>query len=299
MVMGYFTCKHFMHKDGGGKASQNAIVYTLNKFISYMPYVLVAVVIEYVYEALPLLEQGLKPFLKCFKEMPLELLLLSDSIVGGSMHVVPLWFLSSAFIIFPWFCCIMQMKDKYMLALISWTVPVMYYGYIGVSGEHTYPVNLLRVFAGLMLGAFIYFVSIKISGLKNVSYKMVFWMSLIEGVSFLFVLMSIFKNWQFQRWSLMAFTVGNILMFSGTTLSSRIKAKWIILLRKISMPMYIVHWSVITVINYYFADKSYMHNVIIFYIATFSIALLSNIILKYLKIEVLKIFRLSRYGENI
>lgn len=283
IIMGYFTCKHFINKQFDGNAAKNSMVYTWIKFKGFLPYVLITVSIEYVYEALPLLAQGVKPFLKSFYNMPFEVLLLSDSIVNEPVHVVPLWFLSSAFLVFPWFCCVMQMKDKYMLTLISWTVPVVYYGYVGVIGGHPYPINLFRTLAGLMLGAFIYFVSIKLSIFNNIGDRLVFLLTFIECSSLLFVLISVLRNWQHHRLNLMAFAIANILMFSGLTATSKIEAEWMVFLGKISMPLFIMHWSIGTAVNYYFSEKPYANKVLIYYIGTFVIAISSYFAIEYLK----------------
>lgn len=281
--MGYFTCKHFINKQFDGNAAKNSMVYTWIKFKGFLPYVLITVSIEYVYEALPLLAQGVKPFLKSFYNMPFEVLLLSDSIVNEPVHVIPLWFLSSVFLVFPWFCYIIQMKDKYMLALISWTVPVMYYGYVGVIGGHPYPINLFRTFAGLMLGTFIYFVSTKLSTFKNINDKLIILFTFIECSSLLFVLISVLRNWQYHRLNLIAFAIANTLMLSGITATSKIENEWMTFLGKLSMPLFIIHWSIGTVVNYYFSEKAYIHKVIIYYIGTFVIALLSYFAIEYLK----------------
>ena len=283
MVMGYYTCKHFTHKSINGEVVKNSIIYTWGKFREFLPYVFISVTIEYVYESLPLLADGIKPFLKNFYNMPFELSLLSDSIVNEPVHVVPLWFLSSVFLVFLWFCCVMQMKDKYMLWLISWTVPVLYYGYVGVIGGHTYPINLFRTFAGLMVGAFVYFASTKLSMNKIVSDKLIFLLTFIECSSFLFVIISVFRNWQYHRLNLIAFAIGNMLIFSGITATSKIKARWMTFLGKISMPLFILHWSVGTVINYYLWERAYTTKIIFYYVGTFATALLSYFVIEYLK----------------
>lgn len=60
-------------------------------------------------------------------------------------------------------------------------------------------------------------------------------------------------------------------------------------LGKISMPLFILHWSIGTAVNYYFPEKDYVNKVIIYYTGTFVIALLSYFAVGYLKKTLKKI----------
>ena len=74
-----------------------------------------------------------------------------------------------------------------------------------------------------------------------------------------------------------------MLIFSGITATSKIKARWMTFLGKISMPLFILHWSVGTVINYYLWERAYTTKIIFYYVGTFATALLSYFVIEYLK----------------
>ena len=88
--------------------------------------------------------------------MPFELFLLTSGILGVFPKLVPIWYLSSMFLVFPLFILIIQNKNRKFLFIISYSIPLFYYGFTGVIGKREWPHDLLRAFSCMLLGVFVF-----------------------------------------------------------------------------------------------------------------------------------------------
>lgn len=124
----------------------------------------------------------------------------------------------------------------------------MYYGYFGVGDVSQYPVNFLRIFGGVALGAFIYeFIYIFNEYFFKINKKII---TIVEMVTFLLTIVLMYKNLQTFRFIIFCYVISLSIMFTGYSYTNKyIKGKLVVYLGKLSMPIFIIHWYIGTVIN--------------------------------------------------
>ena len=160
MLSGYFTAKHFLwggwyiqytEKDG----AKEAVLYTLNKMKKIIPYTTIFILTEYIIRNLNYDWKSLRGFLGGFEDSIFELLLLSSSGVVNA-RLAPVWYLSAMFLVLPIFCYLIRTKEKLTVYILSWSIPIIYYGKMGVVPRAPWPHDMLRAFSCMMLGVVVY-----------------------------------------------------------------------------------------------------------------------------------------------
>lgn len=165
LLSGYFAYVHF-HKCSCKSVNEMAgesIRYTVKKWSSYLPYVIPAVIAQYI------LEQILSPvsradFLHILEEMPRDLFLLSAA--SGKSRVGPLWYLSAMILVMPLLGMLFQYIPKYLMLILSILPAMIYYGLTGASGVRTPPHDLIRAMVCMMLGVLIFCLLEELNRLK-------------------------------------------------------------------------------------------------------------------------------------
>ena len=172
----------------------------------------------------------------------------------GEVHqsyqlLAPIWFLSSMLLVFPIFSFLCQMKNKYLLLTISGMYSLFYYGQVQLCNR-IWPDDMLRALAGMLTGVSVCIITDLIKEkcrIKKESYTSI---TFIECISMFFVLFAtIFNLTSLTNWVLISFVLGLGAMLSGYSFSSRIHSSFMPFLGKISMPIFIWHWFVATLIN--------------------------------------------------
>lgn len=255
MITGYFTAKHFLERindDFGrpsGSAARYSIAYTVHKFIRFFPYTTPAIFIKYILDGLPLiLHHHFGELVHQFEDMPFELLYLSAANTNGT-RLFTIWFLSAMFLVFPAFCMFLQIKDKHRIFLISFYFFIFYYLFRYDFGSHHFPNQLIRVFCGMMGGVLVYFFSRTLRQVK-LSETMVKWIGVCEIICFLIPVIFAFWNKRILRLDLLCFLVQLILIFSEKTEVPRLSYNFIYHLGSLSMPIYIWHMVIATLLSY-------------------------------------------------
>lgn len=102
ILSGYFTMKHYASGEWESieEKVEETITYTLHKFKRVMPYVAVAVLLEYSVDYIMDGFQGIRALLSMFENMICEFCLFSSSGLV-SANVAPIWYLSAMFLLFP------------------------------------------------------------------------------------------------------------------------------------------------------------------------------------------------------
>lgn len=254
LITGYFTAKHFENY-GGGNRSKDAILYTIKKFVPIVPYAWLVTLFAWITEIiLGMMYQGwtwewiFKYYLS--GDFIFDLLLVSDSY--SHPLVGPLWYISAMLIVFPLFSLFIQFLQKYTRIIFCFIVPMLYYGWIGVEGVRNFPHDFLRVFAGMMLGVLIFDLSsvIKASNyVMGVRKRFRFLMTIVEVICFILPIVCCCLNLKTFRLDYLCFCVGLLIAFSNISYSNRIPNRFGFLGR-ISMPMYVFHWWIGTVVRY-------------------------------------------------
>lgn len=284
LVSGYMTCRHFIEETPhSGGICKNAVLYTIRKFKKLFFYTTIATIFQYVfwiYVQYALIPDGnwKDAIVKC-ADMPLDILLLSSAFRFRSLpHSVPLWYLSAMLLVFPWICIFFQSKNKELIFLLSLSVPVFFYGNLDVLQLRTYPNDLLRAFFCMMLGGGVYFISKMLAVLPQLHRRLSTWLlSAIEIGCFLLAAI-ICDKWGMEQFNciFLLFFIEITLLLSGLTLSSRVQTGWMCYLGRLTVPMYIFHWSIGSMISAFFPDWTDRQKVLAYYGVTilFSVLIL-------------------------
>ncbi len=283
IITGYYTTKHFAFS-GSEKNISNSVTYTIKKFSKFAPYVIAGVLAEYIcifiqgkgnfslirilISKFPFDSSLLKilPFeIKLLNKLPFEIGLLSSS--GKEMpEFLPIWFLSAMFIVFPIFCSVVQLKHKDAVFYCSWIVPIIYYGAVGVSCTKDWPHDMLRAFSCMLIGTFVFFVSERMKNFRFTNAAKVIF-NIIKYMALILPIILTFFNWYAMELILLCFIVYFIIVFSSDS-SFGSNSAFIGFLGKISMPMYLIHWPLGSVINIYLSGLSAAAKLSVYYIGT-------------------------------
>lgn len=266
IITGYYTFLHFEKCANGitlDDKSKNSIIYTINKFKAFAPYVITAIIAQYIIEIFII---GGDYRNTIFAYTPFDLLLLSQIFTESfrtSPIVVPLWFLSSMFIVFPLFCLICQIKSKYTLYIFSFLEVSLYYGYFGIMDVHANPMGLLRTFSGLMLGIVTYALS---NELKRINFNKItkITLTIVEQGFLLISIYFMYTHKSLMMLNLLCFAIGFSILFSQQSYTKYIRAKQFDLLGKASMIIFIFHWGIGRCITT-FLHTSIKYKIVIYY----------------------------------
>lgn len=266
IITGYFTAKHY---DNSGKSNKikESIIYTVKKFLPLFPYVFIVSTLQYVTNGIiNVVYNGhtiLDVFHSSFENFVFDILLLSETYT--TPLVGPLWYLSALLIVFPLFSYFVQLNNRYWILFLSFIYPVFYYGITNATGIRDFPHDFLRVFAGLCLGAFVYqclhiFKKIKVK--KSV-------LTAIEIVLLIFVFELTYSNKGMQKLIILCFVIYSAIAVSQRSFTSEIiRGKFIRYLGKLSMPIYIFHWYVGSLIQMFGSKLSNNLKIVVFYCIT-------------------------------
>lgn len=256
ILTGYFTYKHFYKLQISQKKMdicKQSLRYTLNKFVPFLPYTTIAISLQYLITSpMTSLFNNPKLFFGHFYNYPFEIFLIGDAVKMNQL-VIPIWFLSAMLLVFPAVTLICQIRNKYLVLMISGLYPLFYFGQISF-GSRTWPNDIFRALGGMLLGICVYIIAdlIKTKKVKTgqVSFKFSILLTVIELGGMLFtVAVTVLNVQELDKVIVCIFAVCIGIMLSGYSLTSRINSNFISYLGKISLPIYIFHWTVGTAIN--------------------------------------------------
>lgn len=273
---GYFTMSHFKdnREDSLDEKAKRAIQYTINKFTIFLPYTIFAATIQCVIEFVCYYKvNGFTGSGGFLLDIPCEALLLR------TIHVTPLWYLSSLLLIFPFFCCLCQMGAKHFLYIVSFFVPIVFCGYTDIYSDivvqNQFLNNIIKAFVFLFLGVLVYALSEALRSIKVYGrWKIV--LTFLEEICLLAITFFTFWNKGSKNLFIFLFVIGLTIMLSKESLSDKLRGNFFSWLAKISIVIYIIHWVVGTAINTYLCNVRYEHKVFLYYLLTFVIAILLN-----------------------
>ena len=251
-ITGYYTFRHFqsdqksIQRDSWDVKGEKALRYTYRKIKSFMPYILIAVLMYYVTLIIPAISSGLSAVLDALKGLPFDLLLLNTQ---AGITNWPMWFMSAMAIMLPIFCLICQVRSKSTLFIICLLVDIVYY-----FNFYQWPFNqgvfyiapLIRALVGMLTGICIYYVSRYMRNMKC-SNRSVAALCLVEMASILsaFVLMysrncsanlSVYRPLTF-----IAFFCFLCIFMSDKTKLSKVSSSAMDFLGRLSMVIYMIH----------------------------------------------------------
>ena len=289
ILTGYFTYKHFLQK----QVEKDAIVkqslkYTFNKFRPLWYYIIPAITVQYFVSA-PI-RDGAKNFILNFVDYPFEALLLGETL-HSHQKLAPIWFLSAMLITLTIIAIISQIKNYYFVVLMTglYSFVVLMTGlysflYLGRvdNGNRVWPNDLLRALAGMCLGVFICaltkIISDNFSSKWQFTHKGKLVLTMVEELCLVAALGIILFNMDaFSKIVILLFAIGIGVMLSGHSLTAKIHSNIILFLGKLSMPIFIWHWAVGTVVcrlNYLLNIPTAIR-VVMYFVGTMVVSLLS------------------------
>ena len=255
ILTGAFTYNHYTHKQTEVQdCGSEGLRYTFHKFRKFLPYTTIAILLEYVMRNIDALANGnWKDFFLGFRALPYEVMYLSASGII-SHRLGPIWFLSAMFIVLPLIVYIMN-KHPELWKILAFICPIVYFGRMGgINGVSDWPNYMLRAFACISLGSFAYMVSEKIGKRPYGTLKKCM-LTFFEVSSCMAAVYISFYNVAELIFLLeLLFFVMVTLMLSGVTYSSTINFKFVKILGEISMPMFVFHWVVGSIVVYFTED---------------------------------------------
>ena len=251
ILTGYFTYRHFAERSRAANIVQASLSYTWQKFKPFLPYTTIAITLQYLLSApySALLHGSYRRFLYSFADFPLEVMLLGEA-HSSDQRLVPIWFLSAMLIVFPLIGLLAQLKNKYLILLISGIFPLFYYGRVKLANR-IWPDDLLRALAGLLLGVFLCVLCDMIREkqlipqTKSAARLLTATEIVCLLLSFLFIIRADKSLW---RVIILLFAVGLSIMLSGRSMTARLQSPALAYLGKLSMPMFIWQWAVATMV---------------------------------------------------
>lgn len=247
IITGYYTSKHFDGKNYNNSIKES-IIYTLKKYIPFLPYMITTTAIAYILLPIPKLvsgEMSFNTFIYSFAEGFIFDIL--QVILTFSGHLVgPLWYLSAVFLILPLFSWLTQIHNRYWILIITSMFTLFYYGSVGIIPSLNSPHVYFRTFAGLCLGALIYEVTyIFIDYINKVN---IIILTIIEIITFILPFIIIFNCLSLDRLVLFCFTICLAIMLPNLSHTRCMKGNIFTYLGKLSLPIYIVHPLILTII---------------------------------------------------
>jgi len=245
ILTGYLTASHFYANTEEGSKLKKAFGYTIRKFKAMMPFIWGAIILEYAFQALKmyfLSGASAAEILSFLSQLPFEMLMLTG--LYTQPVLVPGWYLSAMFLVFPALCILLQVMNKRALTIVSILVPVMLYMLIGFEGNWTFPDNLARALSGLLLGVLAFQMNqTLLAGVYRRLHQS--WITLIQLICLLFPLIVCYQNYLgFFTPILFCFVLGIAITMSGKSATDRIRSKALVYLGRISMPLYLFHWTI-------------------------------------------------------
>lgn len=285
ILTGYFTARHFKSKEDADIAY--SMKYFVKKFRGIIPYTIIVFIVQYIITAIRFNMNFLDATLFFFK-IPFDAFLLSDTGIIQT-QIAPIWYLSAMFITLPFVCYFLTKKKDLYTNILSWVIPLIYYGYMGIADERTWPNDFLRAFACMSLGVWVYAASEKIKTI-NIS-KII--LTIGEIICFLGAIAITYYEYgnSYSQVFMLLIIIGCIIMFSQKTFTASINSKFISFLGKLSLPLYLCQSTVGRLVGGFFPSWSLTDKTIIYYALTFIYAIIVygivHIITRERKIKIL------------
>ena len=252
IITGYYTFKHFMTSN---EPDSGVFKYTFHKFIKFMPYLVVSNGIILI---------CLRDFsLRRIWNMFVEDMLLTTVFFECSFSNGSLWMLSSMFIVFPLFCVFCKQKNDSICSMLAILIPLIYYANIMDAVTATFPMNFFRIISGMLLGVTIFYFNqkVRIKLDKRILYILGVLISLVP------ITMALFQ-FNERRIQLVCFMVSLTLLLDEDGVASRLSTSLCDFSEKLSMVIYITHWSIAVLVKEMIGTKNAVISLFTYYSLT-------------------------------
>ena len=277
MVSGYFTCSHFSNSNNYDNYAKNAILYTLKKYLTFIPSVVTVISIYYLFRIISERNIDVKVL------NILENVLLIDSLITMENPIVPLWYLSTMLWCLPVFCIICQYRERHITTVLIFTIYLVYYNY---EKQYTIPLYI-TAFVNISIGIVIYEI---VNWLNGVKFKQLckYFITIFAGLIWGGLFYVTYKNCSIN--SEIYFFTGLIFTLTRHNKLSYVRNVIVEFLGKISSYIFIYHWLCGLIIAYIFFMANIENNVgkiFLYYIISFIFSICAINIEKWFKNKIL------------
>ena len=286
IITGYFTTLHFLPLLGDDNLDQRmkrSLLYTKNKFVRLLLYTTPVIFAEYVFENFHLInERGVIEYLKGFANMPFEMAYLSCA-TARTPRTAPVWYISATFLVFPIYCCLLQMKNRNWLMWISWIVPVLYYSYFGVSGHREYPHDLMRSFSCMMIGTWLCLSQKRLNAVfARISSRVL--LTVIEVLCFAVPFLAAYANsFVMMNLCLVCFMIAVSILFSGQSYTVCIHFSFFRWISELNIPLFLWNWTIATIIQCLLPGINMDRKIFLYYAGSYLIPIVHMMIVRMLR----------------
>jgi peptidoglycan/LPS O-acetylase OafA/YrhL len=269
MLTGYFTIAHYENNPvTQGSCGLDALSYTFRKLKGLFPLVVITVLVQYSFEALVTLRQtGIVSAVLSFTNMPFEMLSLSSAF-GFNPSVSPLWYLGAMLVTLPVICLFVS-RYRDIWPVVAFLTALLYYGYFKVQTVRDWPLEMIRAFACMALGTLVYYFAGWIRQQKWLSRRKGFLTAVEAGAFLLAVGITLVHRIELVHLVLL-FPLQLGIMMSGCSHTAAIHGKLWRFLGEMSMPMFIYHWTIGSLVQPVTANV--LHRAILYYGGTLAAA---------------------------
>ncbi len=251
LLTAILTAKHFDREESlslplEGRVKE-ALRYTGGKILRFLPYTVLPTVLMYLVVNANVWKDGFGAYLRAMENLPFELLFLSAGLKEGTV-LFPIWFLSALLIALPLIAFLSQSRRRYTVAACGALAALLFFFSKYDYGSHVYPNQLLRALSAMLLGLAVYAAARWLSR-RTLTRRARMALSALELLSALLPIALSIPNVLLLRVYLGCFVVFFAITFSGQSLLPNPAGRWVGLLGKLSLPMYVWHYLIGTVLH--------------------------------------------------
>lgn len=284
ILTGAVTYKHFEKCTLSTEQFEcEALAYTWRKFARFFPLTALSVMMMCFLKYGDLLfQEGWSHFFAAIAYSPFEMCYMSSSGIVSTLNA-PLWFLSAMFITLPMIVFLIQ-RHRELWKVVSFCLPIMYFGYKGVNTDRAWPNDIIRAFVCMALGTISFMIAERVREYNHdTSFLRKMICSISEVACMFFAVYISALNKSCINLMEPLFVILTALLLSQCTVTAKLESRICTVLGSISMPMFIFHWCVGSVCI--FVTSNMKLRILIYYTGTLIIGIVWFIVHYYLQIR--------------
>ena len=263
-ITGYFTLSHFYdlpREEIAGREGRLTLQYCFKKWCMLFPYAVVCEAAAILFGWLTSDSRTLGALAeRCFFSLT-ELFFLRESGVSLNVNIPPLWYVSALMLVLPVFVYLILRHRGFFLAVVMILAPLFDYGYFyetdgnylllsPIASGYSRTPDLARAFAGLCVGALIYCIARRLRTLSLARWVRVV-LTILEfaAIGGMILIPGVASTAGSNFFTLFLFVLLLLLLASRQTLTANWKLSWCGILGKISLPLYMCHWTIAQFVN--------------------------------------------------
>lgn len=260
ILSGYFTVQHFAKQKAESdpeKRGRISLIYTAKKFLPFLPHLLLALPIAYTASNFHYLKVGdWLGFVTGFRDMFAELFLLPIQFFDNpTRQIGPLWYLSALLIVMPLFSYICQSKYRRAIGFAGLIMAYVYFS-LQVSISAFDPISALLICSSCMfLGMLVFDIAAEFRKKKFGTVSRVLF-TIVEVVCLVYVCAAGLLSFTPVKMQVIVYMIMLVIMLSGVSYTSKIKAPFFSWLGKISMPLFLWHYVVGRILSHFSVGNS-------------------------------------------